>query len=112
MTAVGGTTDIPETAIFLSQGGFSDYFSRPSYQSKAVKTYLSKHLKSTYSGLFNATGRGFPDVAAQANYFEFYYHGKQYQVGGTSAACPTVSALVAMLNDALVAKGEKPLGFL
>ena len=36
----------------------------PSYQADAVAGYL-KALSPTNKGLFNSTGRGFPDIAAQ-----------------------------------------------
>ena len=52
VTAIGGTTGIkPETAISLTGGGFSNYFSRPSYQDKDVTVYI-KNLNSTYDGLY------------------------------------------------------------
>ena len=41
VTSVGGTNGTsPERAAFFSGGGFSNYFSRPSYQSDAVSTFL------------------------------------------------------------------------
>ena len=50
--AVGGTTGIkPETAINFTGGGFSNYFSRPSYQDKDVTAYI-KNPNSTYDGLY------------------------------------------------------------
>ena len=33
-------------------------------------------------------------------------------VGGTSASSPTFAAVIALVNDALIAKGKSPLGFL
>jgi hypothetical protein len=43
VTAVGGTTHVnPEVAASFSGGGFSNYFSRPSYQDDAVLSYLQK----------------------------------------------------------------------
>jgi subtilase family serine protease len=33
-------------------------------------------------------------------------------VGGTSASSPNFAAVIALVNDALLAKGKKPLGFL
>ena len=41
VTSVGGTENMnPEVATFLSGGGFSHYFPRPSYQANAVVEYL------------------------------------------------------------------------
>ena len=52
VTAVGGTTGVkPETAIALTGGGFSNYFSRPSYQDKDITAYI-KDLNGTYDGLY------------------------------------------------------------
>ena len=52
VTAVGGTFGIsPETAAPFSGGGFSRYFSQPSYQTEAVSAYI-KNLNGTYNGLY------------------------------------------------------------
>ena len=52
ITAVGGTAEIaPEQAVDFSGGGFSNYFSRPFYQSHAVGAFLAT-LGGTYAGLY------------------------------------------------------------
>lgn len=52
VTTVGGTTRVnPEVAASLSGGGFSNYFSRPSYQSTAVANYLTS-IGTKNKGLF------------------------------------------------------------
>ncbi|KAF8258883.1 subtilisin-like protein [Lactarius quietus] len=108
----GGTTDQhPEVAARISGGGFSNHFPRPIYQNPAVPTFL-KGIGNQYEGLYNSAGRGIPDVAAQViNYF-FIERGKGYQMDGTSCATPTVAAIFSLLNDYLLSKGRKPLGFL
>ena len=112
VTSVGGTKSFgPEVATSFSGGGFSNIFSRPSYQDTAVSTYLNK-LGKTNAGLFNSTGRGFPDIATQAQSFQIIRAGKTVSVSGTSAASPTVGSLVALLNDAIFDDGGKALGFL
>ncbi|KAF8261114.1 peptidase S8/S53 domain-containing protein [Lactarius quietus] len=64
VTAVGGTTDVePESAAKFSGGSFSNYFSRPRYQLEAVPAYLQK-LGNQHQGLYNAQGRGVPDLSA------------------------------------------------
>lgn len=103
---------IPEQAVSFSGGGFSDYFKRPSYQSSVVNSYFHNELKGTYKGLYNASGRGIPDISAQGSRFEIVYEGKVVHVSGTSASTPAFAGVVALLNDALVSKGKKPLGFL
>ncbi|KAF8214031.1 subtilisin-like protein [Mycena galopus ATCC 62051] len=112
VTAVGGTTDIPEVAASFSGGGFSNYFPRPKYQDQSVNTYLGKLHHGTYEGLFNRLGRGIPDVSAQARKFQIYWQGQRISIGGTSAATPTFAGLVALLNDARLAAGRPALGFL
>ncbi|KAG8739823.1 hypothetical protein FRC10_005084 [Ceratobasidium sp. 414] len=112
VTSVGATYGVsPEIALLLSQGGFSNYFSRPSYQDKAVSAYV-KSLGRTYDGLYNRTGRGFPDVSAQGRSYLFVHKGKAAPITGTSAACPTFAGVITLLNDYRLSKGKKPLGFL
>ncbi|KAF9450674.1 subtilisin-like protein [Macrolepiota fuliginosa MF-IS2] len=111
-TAVGGTNNVPEIAVFFSGGGFSDYFEQPTYQSHAVQKYLSALPKGAYEGLFNKQGRAFPDVAALGRRFRVWWKGNPISVGGTSASAPTFAAVVALLNDVRLAEGKRPLGFL
>lgn len=101
----------PERAIAFSSGGFSDRFQRPAYQDAAVTAYLDI-LGSRWHGLYNPSGRGFPDVAAQAYNFSVVDRGQVILVGGTSAASPTFAGIVSLLNDARLSAGKRPLGFL
>ncbi|KAI1786404.1 family S53 protease [Ganoderma leucocontextum] len=111
VTIVGAAKGVPETAAGLSAGGFSNIWRTPSYQKKAVSRYLSL-LGNTYKGRFNSRGRGFPDVAAHGVSYEIVVNGNNRMVAGTSAAAPVFASTIALLNDRLVAKGKKPLGFL
>ncbi|KAF2875682.1 tripeptidyl-peptidase-like protein [Massariosphaeria phaeospora] len=112
VTSVGGTTYVqPERAVYFSSGGFSDLWARPSYQDAAVTGYLQK-LGSQWSGLYNAQGRGFPDVAAQGTRYRVVDKGTEVSVGGTSASAPTFASVVALLNNARLSAGKPPLGFL
>ncbi|KAJ9492717.1 hypothetical protein VN97_g494 [Penicillium thymicola] len=130
VTAVGGTYGInPERAVSFSGGGFSEVFPRPQYQDQAVKGYLG-HLGSRWNGLYNATGRGYPDVSAQAANFIVRDHGEWISVGGTrfvvgrsserknneltaySASTPVIAGIVSRLNSALIAQGKPRMGFL
>ncbi|KAH9059746.1 peptidase S8/S53 domain-containing protein, partial [Lactarius vividus] len=112
VTAVGGTVHIPEVAADFSGGGFSNYFLRPIWQQVAVGKYLSSLPNGTYAGLFNPFGRAIPDVSAQSNFFRIFFQGRAVRIGGTSAAAPSFAAFVALLNDARIAAGKPPLGFL
>lgn len=112
VTAVGGTYQVaPEKAVYFSSGGFSDFWSRPAYQDKAVSEYLTK-LGSRWEGLYNAKGRGFPDVAAQGLGFRVVDQGRTVPVGGTSASAPVFASVIALLNNARLAAGKPVLGFL
>ncbi|KAJ5372515.1 Peptidase S8/S53 subtilisin/kexin/sedolisin [Penicillium concentricum] len=112
VTAVGGTYGInPERAVSFSGGGFSEVFPRPQYQDQAVKGYLH-HIGSRWNGLYNATGRGYPDVSAQATSFIVRDHGKWVSVRGTSASAPVIAGIVSRLNSARIAQGKPRMGFL
>ena len=70
ITSVGGTVSFePEVAWVGSSGGFSNYFTAPWYQKRAIATYLKNVSAETleyYGNYANFSGRGFPDVAAHS----------------------------------------------
>ncbi|KAJ7212548.1 family S53 protease-like protein [Mycena pura] len=112
LTSVGSTQGIaPEKAINFTGGGFSDLFPSPSYQTAAVASFLET-VPATFRGTFNRTGRGYPDVALQGWNFQIVSGGVESLVGGTSASSPTFAAIIALINDRLVAAGKPVLGFL
>jgi hypothetical protein len=93
-------------------GGVSDYFPLPSYQALAgvpgsINPGIAAPNPSTITppAPFNATGRGVPDVAANANYrtgFSGICLGGVAggQIGnGTSASAPFWAGLIAVLNS-------------
>ncbi|KUL92256.1 hypothetical protein ZTR_02563 [Talaromyces verruculosus] len=126
VTTVGATAGVPETGSTISAGGFSNLFSRPLYQELAVNGYLLG-LQSQYSGRFNASGRGYPDVAAQGEKIVIELGGSPALVDGTryasilyfdsrsdmtnldgSASAPIFASTIALLNSQRLV----PLGFL
>ena len=112
VTVVGATQGVPpESAADFSSGGFSNVFSVPDYQSSAVSGYLGK-LGQTNAGLFNTSGRGYPDISAAGVSYQVNIGGTVTDVSGTSASTPLVASMVALLNDKLVAAGKPPMGFL
>jgi tripeptidyl-peptidase-1 len=119
VTAVGGTSGgglAPvggETAAGIASGGFSNRWARPTWQDAAVKKYKQGPRVAALSSKFNATGRGFPDVAAQAMSFIVVQMGIPLPgVSGTSCASPTAAGIFGLLNDVRKQAGKPPLGFL
>jgi tripeptidyl-peptidase-1 len=112
VTGVGATVGInPETAANFSGGGFSNYFARPSYQDDAVQGFISQ-LPDDFAGTFNSSGRGFPDVAVQGVNFPIVITSDMQRLAsGTSASTPAFAAVIAILNDRLLAEGKPVLGF-
>ncbi|KAH9011452.1 subtilisin-like protein [Lactarius hengduanensis] len=102
---------VTSVATPVSGGGFSNYFSRPAYQGRAVLTYL-ENLGSRYYGLYNANGRGMPDISAQADQCVFVYRMGEHTADGTSFAVPIAAGIVSLLNDYRLSMGRTPLGFL
>lgn len=97
---------------FTSGGGFSNYFPRPKYQDAAVTAYLKQTVGGQYAGLYNPNGRGYPDIAAQSQNFSTVWNGTVRPTDGTSCSVPTASAVLALVNDALLAAGKPTLGFI
>ncbi|EME79352.1 uncharacterized protein MYCFIDRAFT_57642 [Pseudocercospora fijiensis CIRAD86] len=118
ITAVGGTRDFsPEQVAFdtsngyVAGSGFSEYFSRPDYQAPQVKKYLAS-IGGLNKGLYNPNGRAYPDISAQSYRFQVVYKGRTVAVDGTSVASPISAGVLTLVNDALMAAGKPPLGFL
>ena len=114
VTTVGGTTgNSPESAWSYGGGGFSEVFGRPDYQNATVNKWLT--TDTTHSGVtkyFNASGRAYPDISAQATNFIIVASGSAQAVSGTSCSAPTTAGIFQLLNSARIASGKKGLGFL
>ncbi|KAL0934916.1 uncharacterized protein CTRU02_209507 [Colletotrichum truncatum] len=113
VTGVGGVKGVaPERASDFSSGGFSDKFARPAYQDQAVPPYVTGTIGNQFQGLFNASGRGFPDVSAQSFNATFVSGGQLGGFQGTSAAAPIWAGMMGMVNAALIQAGKPPMGFI
>ncbi|KZP19233.1 subtilisin-like protein [Athelia psychrophila] len=124
VTAVGATqmvngssTDDPEVACestIRSGGGFSDIFEMPDYQAAAVTNYLQSTPPPYPASVFNNSGvaRGFPDLSANGAFFVTAVNGTFQSSFGTSASAPVVASIIVLINDARLAAGKKPIGFL
>ncbi|KAH9915488.1 family S53 protease [Fomitopsis serialis] len=115
VTSVGATgADInwaDQQGVPFSGGGFSNYFPTPAYQSSAVSAYL-KQLGSNDTGLYNASGRGFPDISGFGVLFATVVDGHYNPATGTSCSTPMWASVIALLNDELLNAGKPVLGFL
>lgn len=124
-----GTTD-PYLQFFGSTGGFSNYFTPPSYQAEAVANYLSKYAPDvpSYSigadapanvtsligangGVYNRAGRGFPDVSANGAFLLIYNNLTLEHIFGTSLSSPIFASVLTLINEERTAAGKGPVGF-
>lgn len=116
LTSVGATyadsTTAEEESVNWSGGGFSTVFARPAYQDAAVQTYLRTAQDLPPASFYNASGRGYPDVAALGTNFEVIVGGLWKDVSGTSAASPTFAGIVSLIVAERIAAGQSALGFL
>ncbi|KAI0370826.1 subtilisin-like protein [Pilatotrama ljubarskyi] len=122
VTSVGATQVVPghkvtdpESAVFQrfpSGGGFSNVFPRADFQKNAVANYLEKFPPGYAPNIFNATGRAFPDVSANGLNYSVALNGQFRLVSGTSASAPTFAAILSAVNDARLALGKKPVGWI
>ncbi|EKM51045.1 uncharacterized protein PHACADRAFT_151536 [Phanerochaete carnosa HHB-10118-sp] len=123
ITSVGATqinpgakvTD-PESAceqVIFSGGGFSNQFAVPSYQKAATEAYLKNFPPPYPAGTFNTSGsRGYPDISANGANYVVAVDGEFELVFGTSASTPVTSSLLTAINDARLAAGKGPIGFI
>jgi len=118
ITAVGGTflgnpgeTPTQEMADPISGGGFSDYWPRPSWQNAAIENFIKNGRGNPPAQYWNQTGRGYPDVAAQSEFYLVVMDRIPLPVSGTSAAAPATAGIFALLNDLRIQNGKTPLGF-
>ncbi|KAN0081321.1 Peptidase S8/S53 domain containing protein [Tylopilus felleus] len=124
VTSVGATMVKPNASVFhpevacmeviYSGGGFSNVFAMPDYQKDAVQCYLTNHHPNYPLSVWNSTGtsRAFPDISANGANYVVAVDGKFELVYGTSASSPVVGAILTMINDARLAVGKKPIGFI
>lgn len=98
---------------YASGGGFSNYFSRPAWQEDTVQAYMKILTPEEVDPkMYNHSGRAYPDLAANGQSYSVVWNKRFISVDGTSASSPTMGAVIALLNDALIAGGKPPLGFM
>ncbi|KZT64886.1 subtilisin-like protein [Daedalea quercina L-15889] len=123
VTAVGATQVNPNSTVLepesaceqviYSGGGFSNVFPMPSYQASAVEEYLTNYPPGYPAGTYNTSGsRAYPDIAANGANYIVAVQGEFYLVYGTSCASPVSAAIFSAINDARIAIGKSPIGFI
>ncbi|KAI1788899.1 subtilisin-like protein [Ganoderma leucocontextum] len=113
----GSTVDDPEGAceqVIFSGGGFSNFFEMPDYQADAVTSFLTNHPPPFSGEQFNNSGvaRGFPDLSANGANYVVAVAGEFVRVFGTSCSSPVVGSMITLINDARIAAGKGPVGFI
>ena len=102
------------TGRITSGGGFSDYYSQPTWQASAVAGYFKAAAAAGQTPIpgYNAKGRGYPDISiAGLNYLTIV--NKRFSgMSGTSASAPVVAGIVSNINAARMAIGKGSLGWL
>jgi tripeptidyl-peptidase-1 len=107
------------TTRFSSGGGFSNIFGIPEYQKADVEKYLHKHTppyksyghQNITGGIYNHTGRGYPDFSAIGDNIVIFLEGKPALKGGTSASAPVFAAILTRINEERIAVGKSTVGF-
>jgi tripeptidyl-peptidase I len=98
VTNVGAMANYPEVSAydprfevpFAFGAGFSNYFPLPAWQKKVVESYIVS-LDGEYDGLYNKSGRAYPDIAALGQIYATVWNGSVIQVDETSASMPVAS---------------------
>ena len=80
---------------------------KPSY-----KSYNTSDGKiPNNGGIYNAAGRGFPDISAVGDYGVVVVAGKKGLSGGTSMSAPIVAAMLNLVNEERLKAGKSVIGF-
>ncbi|GJJ11879.1 hypothetical protein Clacol_006117 [Clathrus columnatus] len=98
-------------AVDGSSGGFSNIFPVQDYQANAVTGYLDQ-IGDLYAGLYNKTGRGFPDIAVVGSNLQGHNQGSFTNGNGSPVSVPIVAAMISGLNQQRANEGKPSLGFL
>jgi len=112
--ASGGDEQAVSLAIsfYPSGGGFSSVNLQPSYQSTAVNGYLNSGIPLPNSTVYNATGRGYPDISAIGYNGFVIDQGQPDLVSGTSMSTPIVAAIFGLILADYQQRTGNTLGFL
>jgi len=100
-------------SFFTSGGGFSNISLMPAYQATAVQYYFQQDATALPPAMmYNAKGRGRPDVAAVGHNAFILDNGYAGLIGGTSQSSPIFAAVAALLTAEYMRVTGKQFGFL
>ena len=96
-----------------SGGGFSAYYTQPSWQKSAVSAFFANSAAAgrVFKAGYNATGRGYPDISLAGSVYQVILGGKVMYVSGTSASSPAVAGFFSSINAARFAQGKGSVGW-
>lgn len=97
--------------VITSGGGFSNYYSAPSWQRQAISQYFASVSTQPVAG-YDANGRGYPDIALIGVNYQIVLNGITGGVYGTSCSSPVMAALVSLVNAARLEKNLSSIGFI
>lgn len=122
VTAVGATRFVdqkignPQMASdsFGSGGGFSAMFDVFQDQKSFVQQYFEATPNADLGGSIHLAGRATPDVSVLGENFQVCLSDCAGGVDGivTSASAPTFAGMVSLLNEARIAAGMSPMGYI
>ncbi|MCJ1297033.1 hypothetical protein MMC34_008602, partial [Xylographa carneopallida] len=99
-----------------SGGGISSVFPLSSWQKTAQAAYFATKCAASSgcvlppAGYYNASNRGYPDVALFGGQIGISYYEQETVVGGTSVSAPLFAGLIARLNEVNLARKGASLG--
>ena len=85
---------------------------RAAFQEIAVSTYLGNTPPGYASDIYNASGRAYPDLSANAGAYHLFSNGDKTLASGTSGSTPIVASMITLINENRLAAGKGPVGFL
>ena len=84
----------PHNGVITSGGGFSTFYTQPTYQKSAVEAYLTSAAGGqAASPGFNPSGRGYPDLSFLGTSYYVFIDGISNSIYGTSASTPVAAAM-------------------
>ena len=99
--------------MITSGGGFSTYYTAPSFQESMIKNYFIEVTNADqvpYHGY--GSGRGYPDISIAGSLYMTTIGKRIYLISGTSASTPTLAGMFSTINAARHNVGKGSLGWI